>query len=109
MSKARLAIACIAVGYIAGSLFAAAGRTTVARATGWCLLASLFLLIRLGIAETYDVIVRPQEEKAYTIFAQPESRGSYARGTLAPRMGMTTEIPPMDPEPEFTYVPLRVA
>src|SRR5439155_16075812 len=37
--------------------------------------------IRLGVAETYDVIVQPNEETAYTIFAQPESRGSYARGT----------------------------
>jgi CopA family copper-resistance protein len=58
--------------------------------------------IRLGIAETYDVIVQPQEEKAYTIFAQPESRGSYTRGTLAPRVGMTAEIPPMDPYPHRT-------
>jgi len=52
-----------------------------------------------GVAETYDVIVQPHEEKAYTIFAQPESRGSYARGTLAPRMGVTAAIPPMDPFP----------
>jgi FtsP/CotA-like multicopper oxidase with cupredoxin domain len=55
--------------------------------------------IRLGVAETYDVLVQPHEETAYTIFAQPESRGRYARGTLAPRMGMTAEIPPMDPYP----------
>jgi CopA family copper-resistance protein len=55
--------------------------------------------IRLGVAETYDVIVQPHEEKAYTIFAQPESRGRCARGTLAPRMGMTAEIPSMDPYP----------
>jgi len=55
--------------------------------------------MRLGVAETYDVIVQPQEDQAYTIFAQPESRGSYARGTLAPRMGMTAAIPPMDPFP----------
>jgi len=55
--------------------------------------------IRLGVAETYDVIVQPHEETAYTIFAQPESRGSYARGTLAPRMGMMAEIPQIDPYP----------
>jgi CopA family copper-resistance protein len=55
--------------------------------------------MRLGVAETYDVIVQPQEDQAYTIFAQPESRGSYARGTLAPRMGMTAAIPPIDPFP----------
>src|SRR6201998_3057014 len=52
---------------------------------------------RIGVAETYDVIVQPHQETAYTIFAQPQSRGSYARGTLAPRVGMTAEIPPMDP------------
>src|SRR5579859_1766627 len=55
--------------------------------------------IRLGVAETYDVLVQPREETAYTIFAQPESRGSYARGTLAPRLGMTADVPPMDPYP----------
>src|SRR5258707_7972084 len=55
--------------------------------------------MRLGVAETYDVIVQPHEETAYTIFAQPESRDRYARDTLAPRMGMTAEIPPMDPYP----------
>jgi CopA family copper-resistance protein len=55
--------------------------------------------MRLGVAETYDVIVQPQEDQAYTIFSQPESRGSYARGTLAPRMGMSAAIPPMDPFP----------
>jgi CopA family copper-resistance protein len=60
--------------------------------------------IRLGVAETYDVIVQPHEETAYTIFAQPESRGSYARGTLAQRMGMTAEIPPMDPYPQRTMI-----
>jgi CopA family copper-resistance protein len=54
---------------------------------------------RIGIAETYDVIVQPREDKAYTIFAQPMSRGRYARGTLAPRMGMAAEIPAMDPYP----------
>jgi CopA family copper-resistance protein len=58
--------------------------------------------MRLGVAETYDVIVQPHDERAYTIFAQPESRGSYARGTLAPRLGMTAEVPPMDPYPNRT-------
>ncbi len=64
--------------------------------------------IRLGVAETYDVIVQPHEETAYTIFAQPEARGSYARGTLAPRMGMTAEIPPIDPYPLRTMTDMRM-
>ncbi|EIL94923.1 copper resistance system multicopper oxidase [Rhodanobacter spathiphylli] len=51
---------------------------------------------RIAVAETYDVIVEPQEERAYTVFAQSIDRGGYARGTLAPRVGMTAEVPPLD-------------
>jgi CopA family copper-resistance protein len=54
---------------------------------------------RISVAETYDVIVQPRAERAYTIFVQPEDRSGYARGTLAPRPGMTAPIPPMDPRP----------
>ena len=49
--------------------------------------------LRIGVAETYDVIVRPTEERAYTIFAESMARSAYARGTLAPREGMEGEIP----------------
>jgi CopA family copper-resistance protein len=59
---------------------------------------------RIGVAERYDVIVEPQDECAYTIFAQSMDRTGYARGTLAPRMGMTAPIPPMDPRPKLTMV-----
>src|SRR6267143_450966 len=72
---------------------------TVVQADGNCVQPVTVDELRLGVAETYDVIVQPQEDQAYTIFAQPESRGSYARGTLAPRMDMTAAIPPMDPYP----------
>ena len=55
--------------------------------------------IRLGVAETYDVIVSPKDE-AYTIFAQAMDRSGYARGTLAPRAGMAAAVPALDkPEP----------
>jgi CopA family copper-resistance protein len=54
---------------------------------------------RIGSAETYDVIVQPREARPYTIFAQVEDRTGFARGTLAPRPGMTAAIPPMDPRP----------
>lgn len=54
---------------------------------------------RIGVAETYDVIVHPREARAYTIFAQDLGRSGYARGTLAPRDGMEAEIPPFDPRP----------
>ncbi|MEJ5116554.1 copper resistance system multicopper oxidase [Gluconobacter cerinus] len=59
---------------------------------------------RIGVAETYDVIVQPKEDRAYTIFAQSEDRTGFARGTLAPRSGMSALIPPMDPRPVRTMV-----
>jgi CopA family copper-resistance protein len=57
---------------------------------------------RIGVAETYDVIVTPQGEQAYTIFAQAQDRSGYARATLAMRAGLIAEIPPMDPRPMRT-------
>ncbi len=51
---------------------------------------------RISVAETYDVIVEPQDERAYTLFAQSIDRTGYARGTLAPRVGMHAEVPAMD-------------
>lgn len=59
---------------------------------------------RIGVAETYDVIVQPKDNLAYTIFAQSEDRTGFARGTLAPSEGMTAAIPPMDPRPLRTMV-----
>ena len=57
---------------------------------------------RISVAETYDVIVQPTTDRAYTIFAQAEDRTGYACGTLAPRAGMAAAIPPMDPRPMRT-------
>ena len=58
---------------------------------------------RIATAETYDVIVEPKDDRAYTIFAQAIDRSGYARGTLAPRAGMTAEIPPLDPRTLLTH------
>jgi CopA family copper-resistance protein len=54
---------------------------------------------RIGTAETYDVIVQPSADRAWTIFAQSMDRTGYARATLAPRAGMTADVPPLDPRP----------
>ena len=51
---------------------------------------------RIATAETFDVIVEPQDERAYTLFAQSIDRSGYARGTLAPRAGMQAEVPATD-------------
>ena len=56
---------------------------------------------RIGPAETYDVIVTPSDDRAYTVFAQAMDRSGYARGTLAPRPGMQAEVPPLDPRPRL--------
>ncbi|MBY0331591.1 MAG: copper resistance system multicopper oxidase [Acetobacteraceae bacterium] len=54
--------------------------------------------LRIGAGETYDVIVRPGN-RAYTLFAETSDRSGYARGTLAPRPGMSAPIPPRRPRP----------
>jgi CopA family copper-resistance protein len=54
---------------------------------------------RIAVSETYDVIVEPREEKAYTIFAEAMDRSGYARGTLAPHEGMSAPSPLMRPRP----------
>ena len=54
---------------------------------------------RMGPAETYDVIVEPVEDGAYTIFAETMDRSGYARGTLAPQTGMVAVIPERRPRP----------
>ncbi|CUK14233.1 copper resistance system multicopper oxidase [Achromobacter xylosoxidans] len=51
---------------------------------------------RIAVAETYDVIVEPAEDRAYTIFSQAMDRSGYARATLAPRPGMQAEVPAID-------------
>ena len=55
--------------------------------------------IRLGVAETYDVIVEPKADRAYSVFAQAIDRSGYARGTLTPDPRLTAEVPPMDSAP----------
>jgi CopA family copper-resistance protein len=54
---------------------------------------------RISVAETYDVIVRPEDDRAFTIFAQSADRSGFARGTLATRPGLAAAVPPVDPRP----------
>ena len=48
------------------------------------------------LAETFDVLVTPERDEAYTIFAQSMDRTGFARGTLAPREGMAAVVPGLD-------------
>jgi len=65
--------------------------------------------LRIGVAETYDVIVQPKEDQAYTLFAESMGRSGFARGTLAPREGMQGEIPALRPVPLLTMADMGMA
>ena len=64
---------------------------------------------RIAAAETYDVIIEAQDDRAYTIFAQSIDRSGFARGTLAPRVGMEAEVPPLDSVPMLTMADMMGA
>jgi len=64
---------------------------------------------RIAVAETYDVIVQPQADQAFTIFAQSMDRSGYARGTLAPRIGLEAEVPRVDARPWLSDVDMMGA
>jgi CopA family copper-resistance protein len=55
--------------------------------------------LRIAVAETYDVIVQPSGQDAYTLFAQDSARTGYVSGTLAVREGLRAPVPPLDPRP----------
>ncbi len=57
---------------------------------------------RFGVAETYDVIVTPQDDKAYTIAAESIDRTGFALSTLAPREGMKGPAPQPRPRALLT-------
>jgi L-ascorbate oxidase len=65
--------------------------------------------IRIAVAETYDVIVEPQADQAYTIFAQARSREGFARGTLTPREGMQAPVPPLSEREVLTMASMGPA
>ncbi|MGC4028670.1 MAG: copper resistance system multicopper oxidase [Steroidobacteraceae bacterium] len=58
--------------------------------------------IQIAVAETYDVIVQPDAARVYTLVAESIDRSGMARATLAPRAGMTADIPPLRKVPTLT-------
>ncbi len=58
---------------------------------------------RIGTAETYDVIVEPAGDSAYTVFAQSIDRTGYARGTLSPHPDLSAPVPEMEPVTRLTH------
>jgi len=59
--------------------------------------------LRLAPAETIDVLVSPEGDGAYTLFAQSIDRSGHARGTLSSVPGMHAALPPYDAVPRLGH------
>ncbi len=57
---------------------------------------------QMSPGETYDVIVTPADDRAYTIAGEAMDRSGMARATLAPREGMVAEVPALRKRPLLT-------
>ncbi|WP_231726007.1 MULTISPECIES: copper resistance system multicopper oxidase [unclassified Sphingomonas] len=57
---------------------------------------------QIGVAETYDAVVEPTDDRAYTFVGEAVDRSGMARATLAPRAGMAAEVPPLRKRPLAT-------
>lgn len=57
---------------------------------------------RIAPAETYDVLVEPTGQDAFTLFCQDMGRTGFAAGTLAVRHGLQAPVPQRDPRPLLT-------
>ena len=57
---------------------------------------------QIGIAETYDVIVRPTASSAYAFVAEAIDRSGLVRATLAPALGMVAPVPDLRQRPLLT-------
>ncbi len=64
---------------------------------------------RIGTAETYDVVVEPEADTAYTLFAQSIDRSGYTWGTLTPDPTLRAEIPAMDHVPVLGHQDMGMA
>ncbi len=64
---------------------------------------------RIAVAETYDVIVHPEEDKAYTVFAESMGRTASVRGTLSTKDGMTADMPELREDPVLTMADMGMA
>ena len=75
---------------------------TVVQADGQNVRPVMVEEFQIGVAETYDVIVTPPDDRAYTLVGEAIDRSGMARATLAPRAGMTAQVPPLRERPLAT-------
>lgn len=66
--------------------------------------------LRIAVAETYDVVVTmPDDGRAVTLWAETMDRSGFARGTLAPELGMSAGTPPRRRRPMLTMADMGMA
>ncbi|WP_454885852.1 copper resistance system multicopper oxidase [Sphingomonas oryzagri] len=77
-------------------------RLTIVQADGQNVMPVEVDEFQIGVAETYDAIVTPTDDRAYTLVGEAIDRSGLARATLAPRPGMAAEVPALRPRPLAT-------
>ena len=77
-------------------------RLTIVHADGQAIRPIEVDEFQFGPGETYDVIVTPVEDRAFTIVGEAIDRSGMTRATLAPRPGMSAPIPPLRARPLAT-------
>ena len=82
---------------------------TIVQADGQDVRPVLVDEFQIGVAETYDAIVTPPDERAYTLVGESVDRSGMARATLAPRAGMTAPVPSLRKRPLATITDMGMA
>ena len=77
-------------------------RMTVVQADGLNVVPVEIDEFQIAVAETYDIIVAPADDRAYTLVAEASDRSGMARATLAPRAGMAAAVPGLRERPLVT-------
>ena len=77
-------------------------RLTIVQADGQNVMPVEVDEFQIGVAETYDAIVTPTEDKAFTLVGEAVDRSGMARATLAPRAGMAAAVPALRKRPLAT-------
>lgn len=77
-------------------------RLTIVQADGQNIMPVEVDEFQIGVAETYDAIVTPVEDRAFTLVGEAIDRSGMARATLAPHPGMTASVPPLRKRPIAT-------
>ncbi len=57
---------------------------------------------QIGVAETYDVVIEPKEERPYAFVAESIDRSGQVVATLAPQPGLRAQVPALRKVPTLT-------